>query len=111
MNQMISALTLHNSYLVAASGSCKGVSGNISYCKIDESIASEKIYWHTCQSEQKASSYLDLSVINMFYIQLQRKIRRVLVVCAVCFLKKVLLQYVIQLKGTDGALLIKKRVM
>ena len=26
MNQMISALTLHNSYLVAASGSCKGVS-------------------------------------------------------------------------------------
>ncbi len=62
MNQMISALTLHNSYLVAASGSCKGVSGNISYCKIDESIASEKIYWHTCQSEQKASSYLDLSV-------------------------------------------------
>ena len=42
MNQMISALTLHNSYLVAASGSCKGVSGNISYCKIDESIASEK---------------------------------------------------------------------
>ncbi len=43
MNQMISALTLHNSYLVAASGSCKGVSGNISYCKIDESIASENI--------------------------------------------------------------------
>ena len=42
MNQTISALTLHNSYLVAASGSCKGVSGNISYCKIDESIASEK---------------------------------------------------------------------
>ena len=40
-----------------------GVSGNISYCKIDESIASEKIYWHTCQSEQqKTSSYLDLSV-------------------------------------------------
>ncbi|MFE6534721.1 small ribosomal subunit Rsm22 family protein [Bacillus cereus] len=32
----------------------------------------------------------------MFYIQLQRKIRRGLVVCAVCFLKKVLLQYVIQ---------------
>ena len=25
MNQMISALTLHNSYLVAASGSCKGL--------------------------------------------------------------------------------------
>ncbi len=22
----------------------------------------KKIYWHTCQSEQKASSYLDLSV-------------------------------------------------
>lgn len=62
MNQMISALTLHNSYLVAASGSCKGISGNISFCKIEESIESEKTYWHTCQSEQKASSYLDLSV-------------------------------------------------
>ncbi len=61
-NQMISALTIYNSYLVAASGSCKGISGNISFCKIDESIESEKTYWHTCQSEQKASSYLDLSV-------------------------------------------------
>ncbi len=59
---MISALTLHNSYLVAASGSCKGIGGNISFCKIDESIENEKLYWHTCQSEQKASSYLDLSV-------------------------------------------------
>ena len=111
MNQMISALTLHNSYLVVASGSCKGVSGNISYCKIDESIASEKIYWHTCQSEQKASSYLDLSVDQhvLYTTSTQNKVG--LVVCAVCFLKKVLLQYVIQLKGTDGALLIKKMVM
>lgn len=41
MNQMISALTIHNSYLVA-SGSCKGISGNISFCKIDESIEGEK---------------------------------------------------------------------
>ncbi|EEK72202.1 MULTISPECIES: WD40/YVTN/BNR-like repeat-containing protein [Bacillus] len=62
MNQMISALTIHNSYLVAASGSCKGISGNISFCRINESIESDKIGWHTCQSEQKASSYLDLSV-------------------------------------------------
>jgi len=62
MNQMISALTIHNSYLVAASGSCKGIGGNISFRKIDESIENEKLYWHTCQSEQKASSYLDLSV-------------------------------------------------
>lgn len=61
MNQRISALTIHNSYL-GASGSCKGISGNISFCKIDESIENEKIYWHTCQSEQKARSYLDLSV-------------------------------------------------
>ena len=46
MNQMISALTLHNSYLVAASGSCKGISGNISFCKIEESIESENILAH-----------------------------------------------------------------
>ncbi|KFN04064.1 hypothetical protein D0U04_13515 [Bacillus clarus] len=61
-NQMISALALHNSYLVAASGSCRGVSGSISFCEIDKSMKDEKLYWHTCQSEQKASSYLDLSV-------------------------------------------------
>lgn len=61
-NQMISALTLHNSYLVAASGSCRGISGNISFCSIDEIIKKKRISWHTCQSEQKASSYLDLSV-------------------------------------------------
>ncbi|KEK22239.1 hypothetical protein [Bacillus gaemokensis] len=61
-NQMISALTLHNSYLVAASGSCRGKSGNISFCEIDEIIKYKKNSWHTCQSEQNASSYLDLSV-------------------------------------------------
>ena len=74
MNQMISALTLHNSYLVAASGWVE--LAGIFLCKIEESIEGEKTYWHTCQSEQKASSYLDLSVINMCYIQRQRKIRR-----------------------------------
>ena len=104
-------MTLHNSYLVAASGSCKGVSGNISYCKIDESIASEKIYWHTCQSEQKASSYLDLSVDqHVLYTTSTQNKAGISSVCRV-LLKKVLLQYVIQLKGTDGALLIKKMVM
>ncbi|MBY0598614.1 hypothetical protein [Bacillus bingmayongensis] len=61
-NQMISALALHNSYLVAASGSCRGTSGNISFCVIDEVIKHKKLNWKICQSEQKESSYLDLSV-------------------------------------------------
>ena len=45
MNQMISALTLHNSYLVAASGSCKGLAEYF-FCKIEESIESENILAH-----------------------------------------------------------------
>ncbi|WP_459500170.1 WD40/YVTN/BNR-like repeat-containing protein [Bacillus sp. C1] len=60
-NQMISALTLHNSYLVVASGSCRGKSGNISFCVMDEIMNHKKLNWKICQSEQKENSYLDLS--------------------------------------------------
>ena len=38
-----------------------------------------KTYWHTCQSEQKASSYLDLSVDQHVLYTTSTKIRRGLV--------------------------------
>ncbi|MDM5189206.1 hypothetical protein QUF99_18450 [Bacillus sp. DX4.1] len=84
-NQMISALTLHNSYLVAASGSCRGKSGSISFCVIDEIIKHKKLNWHMCQSEQNESSYLDLSVDQqVLYTTSTQNKAGISTICRVC---------------------------
>ena len=69
-------------------------------------VLQEKIYWHTCQSEQKASSYLDLSVDQHVLYTTSTQNKAGLVVCVL--LEEGIVTVCDSVKGTDGALLIKR---
>jgi hypothetical protein len=61
-DQMVAAMTISNSYFVAESGACRGKTGNISFCHIDDMYEQTTIHWQTCNGAERENSYLDLSV-------------------------------------------------
>lgn len=60
-NHMTSAMTVSDDYFISASGSCRGKSGKIEFCSIDEIMQNDPLAWHHCHSETPVRSYLDLS--------------------------------------------------
>lgn len=61
-NHMISSMIIYHSYLVAASGSCRGNKGRIVFSEIDAILQNRMLHWQVCHNDCNENSYLDLSV-------------------------------------------------
>lgn len=62
-SRMIASIQVHNQFLVAASGSCKGNKGSVDFCEIPTNHT-ESYRWQQCLNYTKENCYLDLSEDN-----------------------------------------------